>query len=169
MITRPASDSYNEHWASLVQMPAWDLPRLKRWDLDLTFVEDDHQGLALTPFLARCRFETLRRLTTRIIGSVGESDVAIRALTSLFDRNNALEFCQIQAKSDVLTHILAHVASSYLKLLSVPSARGVSALHPAVRTLEVAPSSGVTHIPEHGFVLGLKVVVELPPLMHSQT
>jgi hypothetical protein len=157
-ITRPASGSYNEHWATLAQMPAWDLPRLRMLDLELTFVEDDHQGLALTPFLARCQFETLRRLATRIIGPVGESEVAIRALTGLFDRNNALEFCQIQAKRDVLTHILAHVGSSYLKLLCVPSAYGVSTLHPAVRTLEVFPSSGFTTIPVRGVVLGLEVV-----------
>jgi hypothetical protein len=44
----------------------------------------------------------------------------------------------------VLTHILAHVACSYLKLLSVPSAHAVATLHPAVRTLFVVPHHGVT-------------------------
>jgi hypothetical protein len=143
-ITRPASAWYNAHWAALAQMPAWDLPRLQRLNVDLNFVPEDHQGVSLAPFLARCRFEMLRRLATRILGPVWESDVALRTLTSLFDRHNALDYCHIQAESKVLTHILAHVACSYLKLLLVPSAHGVATLHPAVRTLCVVPSHGVT-------------------------
>jgi hypothetical protein len=94
-ITRPASPWYNAHWAALAQMPAWDLPRLQTLNVDLTFVPEDHQGISLAPFLARCRFEMLRRFLTRIIGPVWESDVALRALTGLFDRHNALDYCHI--------------------------------------------------------------------------
>jgi hypothetical protein len=130
MLGSPQRDS---DWTAPARVSASIFPELRELRLTLLYGANDSPFVRL---LLECRFECLRRLSIFFAGG------DIKALATFFQRQSALESCQLIADDGVLAAALVHISCSRLTLFEVPPDHADAVLNPAVRTLYLRSQFG---------------------------